>query len=340
MIKLVVDVANLLFRVAAVQKGKSFGNDEELAGLSMHSALMSVNKYFKKYKPDEVIFAFEGGNNWRKSYSSLPEKKSRIPLQYKANRVYDSSMKHFFELITSFKEVMTLHTSVVCLSVDECEGDDVIAGYVQMYANENDSIIIVSGDRDFVQLLKHPNVVLVNPDTGLKRNQPGDKVYYPDLDYFIFEKCVRGDMGDYAHSAFPRVHKPKIEAAFKDDYARVNFMNNTWMFKEDDGQGNIIEQKFRVGDVFEENKVLLDLSCQPDHIRERMYLEIEREVNNLGKYSNFQMIKFLGQYKLNVILDTIEMYIPLFTANTRSAKTKTEAQEKRVLIDANSLLQF
>jgi len=335
-ITLLYDIPNLLFRVAAAQRAMNPKTPtEELAGISMHTALHSVNKYFKKYKPDRVVFGFENTNNWRKAYTARED--VNVPLQYKANRKPDPEMAHFFELINSFKEVVVAHSSVICLSLEGCECDDCIAGYCQKYASPEDTIYIISGDKDFTQELKYPGVVLINPDTGLPRNRPGDKVYFDDLDYFIFLKCIRGDMGDYVHSAYPRVRETRVKKAYADPYERANLMNDTWSYKVVDAEGNPIlddegKQKvvvYRVGDLFEENKKLMDLECQPEDVRARLFDHIAHEVENFGQYSNFQMIKFLGKYKLNSITDSIEAFIPLFTANSnakRAAEKYSQAQ--------------
>ena len=336
-VRLIYDIPNLLFRVAAAQRAKNPKmSPDELVGISMHTALFSVNKYFKAYKPDQVVFSFENTNNWRKAYTARPD--VDVPLQYKANRIPDPEMAHFFELIGEFKEVVSKHTSVITLSLEGCECDDCIAGFCQMHANDQDQIYVVSGDKDFIQLLKYPNVQLINPDNGKPRNQPGDKIYFEDIDYFMFLKCVRGDMGDYVHSAFPRVRETRVLKAYQDPYERVNFMNETWEMKDvfelnEDGtqkldeNGKPIPKTYRVGDLFEENKKLMDLECQPEDVRERLIAHIEHETQNFGQYSNFQMIKFLGRYRLNSITDNIETFIPLWTANSKAAKGGAERQQ-------------
>jgi hypothetical protein len=119
---LIIDATNILFRVAAMQKDKVFdGND--LAGMCLHVALTSANKLYRQYKPDHVVFAFEGGNNWRKEYT----KNSISGVGYKANRVPDKSMEHLFALISDFKDVMGSATTATCLAIPGLEGDDVIA---------------------------------------------------------------------------------------------------------------------------------------------------------------------------------------------------------------------
>lgn len=319
---LVYDVSNILFRVAAVQKHSPYTRDsstDELVGLCMHISLMSIFKWYNKFRPDFVVFGFEGGNNWRKTYTA----ETRTRLQYKGNRVQDPEMKHFYMLMEAFRETMSSHTSICCLSIETMEADDVIAGFCQLYAAPEHEILIVSGDRDFTQLLKLPNVKLVNPDNGKFRNSPGDKDYESDIDYWLFKKCVRGDMGDYVPSAFPRVRETRIKAAYTNDYERVNFMNEKWteaVITEENGQPVQTDVIHRVGDLFEHNVILLDLFKQPSD--QRLILEegVKMQVENLGTYSHFHFLRFLKDFQLQKVSEDAMRFIDLFANNQRFLK--------------------
>lgn len=306
---LVYDVSNILYRVAAVQKHKSpYGPDaepEDLVGLCMHISLQSIYKWFVKFKPDFVVFAFEGGSNWRKLYTA----QHNIRRQYKANRVIDPEMKHFYQLVDSFRETMTNHTSICCLTVPGTEGDDAIAAYCQINAHADNDILIVSGDRDFIQLTKLPNVRLIDPDKGTLRNQPGDKHYTEDIDYWLFLKCVRGDAGDNVPSAYPKVRETRIKEAYEDPFKRVNFLNETWQ----DEHGVI----HRVGDLFAHNEVLMNLEKQPDDIRADLLTQVDAQTKKLGHYSHFHFLRFLGKFKLKRVGEEANKFVSLFTNNQR-----------------------
>jgi hypothetical protein len=318
---LIFDITNLIFRVAAVEKNRVF-DSEDLIGLCMHMSFMSVNKYFKKYQPDRVIFAFEGGWNWRKQYTPIRN------VAYKGNRVKDPTMEHFFEVINSFKELCQKHSSVVCLAIDGCEADDSIAGYVQLHNDDPDhEIYIVSGDKDMTQLLKRPNTYLVNPDKGVLRNQPGDKEYYEDLDYFIFKKCVRGDGGDNVLSAYPNVRETKILKAYEDEFERENFMNTEIDYVVMNEAGEPETKKFKVGTLFEENKLLMDLTCQPPEVREVLMDGIRDAIQNRGKYSNFHFLKFLGKYELNKLAENVLDFTGLLTCNQNIGTMRPKREE-------------
>lgn len=323
---LVIDISNLLFRVAVRQKhqGGPMGiNDlspDELVAFCMHMSLQSIYKWFNKVKPDFVVFAFEGGNNWRKKYSA----DNNIRRQYKANRVRDPAMEHFYKLIDSFKEVIDKHTSVCCLAVDGMEADDCIAAYCQLTTAPDHEIYIVSGDKDFIQLMKDPQVKLINPDTGKLRNQPGDKDYEADLDYWLFLKCVRGDAGDNVPSAYPRVYATKVKEAFEDPYKKLNFMNVKWTDE------NKVEH--RVGDLFEHNMVLVGLDSQPDDVRAVLLEGVNQQISEIGSYNHFHFLKFLGEYKLKRVSEEVTKFVTMFTNNQRFRKGEQVSAKEMVRV--------
>ena len=342
---LVIDISNILFRVASMQKQSPFARDattEDLVGISMHISLFSIHKYYNKVKPDFVVFAFEGGNNWRKTFTTDNDSRQ----DYKGNRVVDPEMKHFYILMESFRETMTAHTSICCLCIDTMEADDGIAGYCQLYSRPDHEIVIISGDRDFTQLLKLPGVSLINPDNGKPRNTPGDKEYEPDLDYWLFKKCIRGDSGDNVPSAFPRVRETKIKKAYENDYDRLNFMNETWVekkFIKVDNEEQLIEVTHRVGDLYEENIKLMDLSKQPGDLRLILEEGIKMQVEDFGKYSHFHFLRFLGKYNLNKVAEDASRFIDMFSCNQRfmsGTLIQEKQKEQQKEVNAQGLIEF
>jgi hypothetical protein len=318
---MVIDLANILFRVASSQtKYQTTGTAEEKAGLAMHVAMNTVNSYFTKFKPDQVAVAFEGANNWRKTYTKSEECVSgRV---YKANRIKDDSMIPFFELIKSFEQLARNHTSIVCLGHPELEGDDLIAGYVKRFAAAGDEIIIVSGDKDFMQLLTAPNIRLINPDGGKDRLLEDKETGEPfTVEYFLFEKCLRGDAGDNVGSAYPRLQTKKIKAAFTDEYLRTQIMNFTWTITDPE-TGNV--KNVHVYDMFMENERLMDLNKQPDDIKQKIEETISHELVHHGRFNMFEFQRFLGKYGLKQISENITQYVDLFSVTGRKSPHKAE----------------
>lgn len=312
---LIVDTPNLLWRVAAVQKFGAGGTPEDDAGLALHIALNTLKSHYNKVKPDVLALTFEGRRNWRKDYTRSAECISKRV--YKANRIKNDTMLPFIELINSFEELVRDHTGIICLSNPVCEGDDLFAGYIERFTAEGDEVIGLSGDKDFISLLKFPNFTLLNPDkAGADRNK--DKNGNPiDPIYFMFEKAFRGDIGDNVLSAFPRVRSTRLKKAYIDEYELTNLMNERWTLNEP-STGE--ERNFRVGDLFEENQLLMNLEKQPDWVRAEMFKTIDYEIKNPGKFSLFHFQKFVGKWNLHRIGDDAHNFIDLFSGKRKESK--------------------
>lgn len=298
---LCIDMSNILHKTFYVHAQTP---TEELIPLAYHASLQTLNKYHKLIKPTKTIFVFDRGN-WRKAYTQ-----SEVCLSgklYKGQRRQNMtpSQKKRYEafqgFINDFEQLMRDHTSIVCLAGDGLEADDLIAGVCQTFTTA-DKICIVSADKDMMQLLQHSNVQLIDPATGKNRTLAD---WNHDAKYFLFEKCLRGDLGDNVQSAYPRIRKTRIDEAYADPFKRINMFNETWT--------NQSSVTFTVKDLFEENRLLMDLSAQPECVRNKIDDVITYEMENSGKYSHFHFLRFLGKYELKNLAKQLENFIPLLS---------------------------
>lgn len=305
---LVIDTPNLLFRTASAHnKYAAPSNPEDQAGLAMHMALNALKSHYNKIKPDTMAVVFEGRENWRKAYTRSAECVSKR--LYKGNRVKDDSMLVFFQLIESFEALVREHSSIQCLSHPKCEGDDLFAGYAEYHCGRGDEVFGLSGDKDYVQLLDIDGFTLLNPDK-LGADRSKDKKGNPiNAKYFMFEKAFRGDAGDNVMSAYPRVRSTRLQKAYTSDYELTNLLNETWDFA-DPATGDITT--FRVGDLYNENQLLMNLRGQPEYIRDIINHNVVDAENHVGKFSIFHFSKFCGKFGLKKVGDDISSFAPMF----------------------------
>lgn len=307
---LVFDISNMLYRTFFVNKLKH--SVEESAGLAHHAALITLNKYFRTFKPHRVVMAFDR-SSWRKVYTS-DEELCISSKPYKGNRRQNMTpaekemFAKFTKHLEDFEDMMSRKTSVVCLAADGLEADDLMAGVVEMFPD--DEVILVSADKDLVQLLRNPNVKLIDPATGDDRRVMLNEDFGGDVDYFMFEKCIRGDAGDNVQSAFPGVRKTRIQKAYKDAFEKVNLMNETWSIGE---PGTDEYKEYVVKELFAENELLMDLTAQPDIIKDKIKQTIEQAFDDPGSYSHFHFLKFLGKYELKKIAEQVDNFVPMLS---------------------------
>lgn len=300
---LVFDISNLLYRTFFAHHTE---DDVTIAGLATHSALLTLNKYYRQHKPHKIVMAFDK-TSWRKEYTASEACLSKKP--YKGNRrqgmtprekiKYDQFCKHLAE----FEVIIRDHTSIITLVNDGLEADDLVAGFVQMMTLEpSNEVTIISGDKDMMQLLGPPGVKLIDPATDKERTLAE---HNNDPEYFIFEKCIRGDAGDNVGSACPRVRATRIEKAYKDPFEKANLMNETW--KGADGT------EFIVKDLFKENQLLMDLRCQPEDIQKKIITTILTAMKDPGTFSYFHFMKFLGKYELKKVAEQADTFVQMLS---------------------------
>ncbi len=306
---LVFDVSNMLYRTFFANKLKH--SVEESAGLAHHSALITLNKYFRNFKPHKVMMAFDR-TSWRKAYTADELCISGKP--YKGNRRQNMTpaekemFAKFLNHLSDFEDMMTKQTSVMCLACAGLEADDLIAGVVEIFPD--DEVVIVSADKDLMQLLRNDKVKLIDPASGKDRRELLNSDYNGDVDYFMFEKCIRGDAGDNVQSAFPGVRKTRIKKAYGDAFEKVNLMNETWSMGK---PGTDEFKEHIVKELFAENQLLMDLGDQPDIIKDRIKATIYEAIENPGKYSHFHFLKFLGKYELKKIAEQIDNFVRMLS---------------------------
>lgn len=322
--RLVVDIGNLFWRSVAANQRYGPANATDTAGLGLHMCLMSLRKHYNNIKPQKVAVVFEGKQNWRKEYTKSEECYSRR--LYKGNRVADPNMAVLFEVIKSFEDLVTNHTNIVTLSHPKLEGDDLISGYAQHFASphegnpEGDEVVILSGDKDFVQELDNPNITLLNPDDGKPRSLV-DVCGVDDAGYFMFEKAFRGDAGDNVLPALPRVRKTRLHKAYgvkdgkadpalADSFELSNLLASTWEFMDPEtgDKRTMLTEK-----MFEENHLLMNLRGQPEWVRELITQTIITQSENHGQFNFFKFNQFVGKYQLQQIADRAADFVGLFS---------------------------
>lgn len=312
---MIVDMSNILYRVFFAHIKEAFDVN---VGMCHHTALLTLNKYFNRYKPDELVLAFDA-YSWRKAYTeNLDEcvtyKKYKGQRRSKLSTSEREKLEQFDSHLQEFIDMFKNQTRALVLHRKWLEADDLIAGYIQ--ENPDDSHILISADKDFMQLLVRNDVKLIDPDSEKERTL---EEFDDDPDYFMFVKCIRGDSGDNVISAYPRVRESKLKEAYRDPLVLTNIMKHEFNVLVNDEDGNVTEQKLITEEVFMENVLLMDLTAQPDHIKELIVKEINRAHEERGKFNYMEFLRFCGKYDLIRIRDSIDNFVPMLSCKPKRA---------------------
>lgn len=316
---LIVDLANTFFRARHVCHRQS--DTWTKLGFCIHVSLASINKAWREQRANHVVICLEG-RSWRKDYYK-PYKANRAVARAALNEADAEEDRLFWETFDNLKTFLTEKTNCTVLQHPNLEADDLVSGWI--LAHPNDEHVIVSSDSDFHQLLA-ANVKQYNgvedqlhtiegifdkkgkPVIDKKTKEP-KKI--PEPQWILFEKCMRGDPTDNVFSAYPGVrtkgtkNKVGLQEAYADraqkGFAWNNLMLQRWVDHD--------KVEHRVLDDYERNRVLVDLTAQPEHIKTFIKDTIAagavtKNVPMVGAH----FLKLCGKYELTKLSENANSY--------------------------------
>jgi len=285
---IIVDYSGIA--LASIIINKSF--DE---GLIRHMILNSLRMYRTKYKEEfgELVIAVDGANNWRRK--AFP--------QYKASRKKDRDKSSFdwgeaFRILHMVKDEIKENFPYKVIHIDGCEADDIIGSLVTMNPDHNNDykpqkVMIVSSDRDFLQLQRFKNVRQFSPLLKKELVEKNPRLY-------LQTHIIKGDKGDGV---------PNI---LSDDNTFVEGFRQTPMSKKK--IDNII-QDLEEGELlyaaswyrnYCRNKKLIDLTETPEDLRKQIINSfIEQDVWN----NKFKTFNYLVTKRCNNLIDSVQEFI-------------------------------
>lgn len=338
---LIVDTANQLAMNSFVKT-----NDITMKiSAALTLTLKNIATVFNRFDCSRVVFCMEGGS-WRRDV--YPDYKAHRRIKQAESSEKDKEeQEYFFSETDRFMEEVKTKTNAIVLRENKIEGDDFIARWIQTH--QFDEHIILSNDTDFYQLISD-NVRIYNPQYNFiiskdyvldDENNPAFKekivtekrnnllvkrkksypVEPPNPKYELFKKIIRGDSGDNIQSAYPRAsekgtkNKTGIIEAFNDMNAKSyhwnSFMLHEWeKIKSIDSSGTPLTEKVKVKDEFSINEQLIDLTKQPDYIKEKMDKVIsEEEYKPRKRNIGLVMNKIINDLDMFTVANNLQFYI-------------------------------
>lgn len=262
--------------------------------LVRHMVLGSLRMYKQKFGAEygEIIIACDNRNNWRKDvyeYYKANRKKSRD----ESSIDWDS----IFKCIATVREEINLYMPYKVLQVDNTEADDVIA-VLAKWSQENDltetmfdpepkPFLILSRDRDFVQLHKYSNV---------KQYSPIEKKWVkPEIsaEMDLMVKLIKGDAGD----GVPSVLCPDDFLVNKEQYGRAPPVTQK-VIEKFSLRSNLNEAELV---RLNRNASVIDFSLIPTEIQQN----IINTYTNTPSKDKSKMLNYFIKYKLKNMMETI-----------------------------------
>lgn len=272
--------------------GKHISNTPVELSLFRSTTLNTIRslktKFEKKY--GELVIATDGKRSWRKE--AFP--------QYKANRKKsrDTSDIDWSLIFTSLNTVRDEIKEVFpyrVIHVDTAEADDIIGTIVielssKLSKQNQEKILILSGDKDFIQLQRY------NSGVRVEQYDPVRKKFITSENptMFMKEHILQGDVGD----GVPNFLSPdntftdhtRQKPVLKKNLQQWLMCSNPEEFCNDETLKN-----------YKRNEMLIDLSKTPDQIKAKILQEYEAQS---GK-DRSKIYSYMVKNKLKVLLESI-----------------------------------
>src|SRR5210317_122984 len=174
-------ISNLMAQTRG-QPDVTNANEEMIRHMVMNSLRGFNVKFRNKY--GKMVLCSDAANPWRKDI--FPNYKySRKKGREESSFDWDN----IFNIITNIKNEIKENFPYVVMYNERCEADDIIATLVKYY-HQSEPIMIVSGDKDFIQLQRFTNVEQFAP---IQKKFLGEDIV---PEQFLMEHIIKGDRSD------------------------------------------------------------------------------------------------------------------------------------------------
>ena len=269
-----IAVANLMMNL---KMNNSKTIDESMV---RHMILNSIRMYRKEYHSEygEVVLTWDSKHSWRRDY--FPEYKAS---RRKGREESDLNWDDIFGTLNKIRNEIKENFPYKYLEVFGAEADDIIGFLCE--ENKDEKIMIISGDKDFIQLQKYPNVKQWSPITKKDVNGFNPTTY-------LKEHILRGDTSD----GVPNVLSPDntfVDGLRQRPLSRKKIQS--WLL----GGGS--DWNDEVKRNFQRNSTLIDLSRTPEELKNQIRLEY----NNAPHGDRSKLLNYFMQNKLKELTENI-----------------------------------
>ena len=269
-----IAVANLMMNL---KMNNSKTIDENMV---RHMILNSIRMYRMEHHDEygEVVLTWDSKHSWRRDY--FPEYKAS---RRKGREESDLDWDDIFGTLNKIRNEIKENFPYKYLEVFGAEADDIIGFLCE--ENRDQKIMIISGDKDFIQLQKYPNVKQWSPIT--KKDVNGF-----DPTTYLKEHILKGDTSD----GVPNVLSPDntfVDGLRQRPLSRKKI--HSWLV----GGGS--DWNDEVKRNFQRNSTLIDLSRTPEELKNQIRLEY----NNAPHGDRSKLLNYFMKNKLKELTENI-----------------------------------
>lgn len=291
---LIVDALNMFFRAYIVDPSLST-NGQPIGGLK--GFLKILQKQIRETKPDEVLIAWDGSGGSRKRKSvNKNYKEGRKPIRLNRsirNMTENEEMENKIWQQTRLFDYLN-EMPIAQIMLPEVEADDVIAAVTNLDYYNGWQKVIVSSDKDFLQLCDH-ETVLYRPiqKVVMNRNKVIEE-YGIHPQNMALARAVVGDKSDNL-DGIPGIGLKTIAKRFpfmaEEEYCTIDRLIEHCQTQEE-SKLKVYESIVEGREIIEENYGLMQLYVPSISVQGKQKI----------KYTVENAEKFFNQTEINVMM--------------------------------------
>jgi 5'-3' exonuclease len=246
--------------------------------------------YNKKYRDEfgQMVICADGMNTWRKDYYPYYKAKRRTKREQS-----DQDWNEIFRILHLVRDEIKENLPYKVIHMDGVEADDIIASLV-LQSQEfglGEPMMIVSSDKDFIQLQKFKNVKQFSPIQKkiVKDNNPRT---------YLFNHIMKGDTGD----GIPNVLSD--DDTFVTDKKQTPLRKTRiaeWLENSDNLRNVMEHETFR---NYQRNKKLIDLTEVPEDIQQNIIYNY----NEQKVAMKMKVLNYLIKKRCNQLIEVVEEF--------------------------------
>ena len=275
-----VMISNMMAQLGSHRNAKI---DERMIRHMVLNSLRAIRtKFYSEY--GELVICCDDKDYWRRKmypYYKASRKKMREKSEVDWNAIFES--------LNAIRDELKEYFPYRVFQIDGCEADDIIGTIVHREGtilNTGEPILILSGDKDYIQLHKYANV---------KQYDPTRKrwISHDDPEQYLIEHVIKGDSGDGVPNILSAdnclvvgIRQSPITKKRLCQFSDINNMN-------DDVKRNYMR-----------NKMLIDLSEIPEEVKGRILEEYEKE----NTKDRSKLFNYFVQNKLKHLMTNLQEF--------------------------------
>ena len=259
--------------------------DEPLSeDLVRHMVLNSLRSYKTKFTNDygELVLCYDDKHCWRKDYFPYYKQNRK-----KARSESSLDWNELFDILTKIQNELEENFPYKVLKIDGAEADDIIAilsNKISSTPNLYEDILIISGDKDFIQLHQKENI---------KQYSPTLKKYVVDAnpEHYKFEHIIRGDKGDGVPNVLSQ------DTVFVEDLRQRPITKKKLTEWKENGipEGEIKRN-------YQRNKTLIDFDSIPNELGELIY---NKWVDKITQNDKSKILPYFMKHRLKELTEKL-----------------------------------